>query len=168
VKKMRKLTALMVVGAIVLGAILLVPMSLAANGTASGHDVANANGDSAMDKSQVKDQAKDGSCDGCDGDQDMLMQQNRTRAQDGSCDGCDGDQDMLMQQNRTRAQDGSCDGCVCVDGTCDPACDQVRERLQSQDGGNCGECNQMQNLDQVSIQLQDRTCTRTQSCMGKA
>jgi hypothetical protein len=132
----------MVVGAIVLGAILLVPMSLAANGTASGHDVAITNGDRAMDKSQVKDQAKDGSC--------------------------DGDQDMLMQQNRTRAQDGSCDGCVCVDGTCDPACDQVRERLQSQDGGNCGECNQMQNLDQVSIQLQDRTCTRTQSCMGKA
>lgn len=133
----------MVVGAIVLGAILLVPMSLAANGNASGDDVAGANGDCTMDKPQVRDQAKDG-----------------------SCDQCQGDQDMLAQQNRTRAQDGSCDGCVCVDGTCD----QVRERLQSQDGGDRGqmECNQTQNQEQVGIQLQDRSCTRSQSGMGKA
>jgi hypothetical protein len=136
------MTALMVVGAIVLGAILLVPMSLAANGTAPGDNVASANGDCDTDRMQVKDQAKDG-----------------------SCDQCDRDQDMVMQQNQTRAQDGSGDGCVRANGTCD----QVREQTQMQNSENCGQLEyRMQNQERASTRLQDRPCTMSQCCMGKA
>jgi hypothetical protein len=72
---------------------------------------------------------------------------------------------MLMEQDRVKAQDGSCDGCACIDGVCDPACDQVRERLQLQDG-QCSEqmiCAQ----EQTMAQTQCRTGTLSQVCAGK-
>jgi hypothetical protein len=143
---MKALTALMVVGAIVLGAVLLVPMTLGAYGSGLDDGIANPNGDRTMDKPQVGDQAKDGSCDQCG-------------------------EDMLVQQNQTGAQDGNCDGCECVVGTSDHACDQEMECNQTQEQGMCGQVDdgdQMQNHGQDSNQLQNRSCTMSQSRMGKA
>ena len=140
-KKMKALTALMVVGAVLLGAVLLVPMSLATNDGTSANGTSSANGDCTMDQ-----------------------------AKDGTCDRCTGDQDMLRKQDRVRAQDGSCDGSACPDGVCDPACDQVRERLQLQDGQCSGEmtCAQMQVQEQSMAQTQCQTGTMSQVCAGKA
>ena len=140
-KKMKALTALMVVGAVLLGAVLLVPMSLATNDGTSANGTGDANGDCTMDQ-----------------------------AKDGTCDQCTGDQDMLRKQDRVRAQDGSCDGSACSDGVCDPACDQVRERLQLQDGQCSGEmtCAQVQVHEQSMAQTQCQSGTMSQVCAGKA
>jgi hypothetical protein len=143
---MKALTALMVVGAIVLGAVLLVPMTLGAYGSGLDDGIASSNGDRTMDKTQVGDQAKDGSCDQCG-------------------------EDLLDRQNQTGAQDGNCGGCECVDGTSDPACDQVKERNQTQEHGMCGQVDdggQMQNHEQDSNQFQDRSCTMSKGCKVKA
>jgi len=160
-KKMKALTALMVVGAVLIGAVLLVPMSLATNDGTSENGTNSANGDCIMD------QAKDGACDQCTGDQDMLRKQDRDKAQDGSCELCTGDQKMLKQQNRTMSQDGGCEG---MDGTCDPACEQMRERLQLQDGQCSGQmvCAQVQSQEQSMAQTQYRNGTLSQVCAGKA
>jgi hypothetical protein len=140
-KKMKALTALMVVGAVLIGAVLLVPMSLATNDGTSENGTSGANGDCVMD--QVKD---------------------------GTCDQYTGDQDMLRKQDRVKAQDGSCDGCIGSDGVCDPTCDQVRERLQLQDGQCSGQmvCAQVQSQEQSMAQTQNRTGTLSQVCAGKA
>ncbi len=160
-KKMKVLTALMVVGAVLIGAILLVPMSLATNEGASENGTSGANGDCTMD------QVKDGTCEQCTGDQDMLRQQDRTKAQDGTCGSCPEDRTMLMEQDRIRANDGTCDG---TDGICEPACDQVRERLQLQDGECSGQmmCAQVQSQEQSMAQTQYQAGTMSQVCGGKA
>ncbi len=162
-KKMKALTALMVVGAVLIGAVLLVPMSIATNDGTSENGTSSANGDCIMD------QAKDGTCDQCTGDQDMLRKQDRVKAQDGSCELSSGEQVMLLEQDRVKAQDGSCDGCAGTNGVCDPACDQVRERLQLQDGQCSGQmtCAQVQSQDQSMAQTQYRAGTLSQVCAGK-
>lgn len=140
-KKMKALTALMVVGAVLIGAVLLVPMSLATNDGAPGSGTSSANGDCVMDQ-----------------------------AKDGTCDQCTGDQDMLKQQDRIKAQDGSCEKCACPDMACDPACDQVRERLQLQEGQCSGQMihAQVQNQEQSMAQTQNQAGTISKVCGGKA
>ena len=138
-KKMKALTALIIVGAVLIGAVIMVPLSMASDDAASMNGTSSANGDCVMDQDQLKD---------------------------GSCDQCDGDQDMIRQQDRTAAKDGSCGECCAADGTCDRTTERARTQDGSCDGQMV--CTQLQEQAQTMTQLQERSCTMTKAGAGAA